>query len=574
MLIKRLLLYSPQGLVTKASDNGGVPINGQTKDGQSGATAAGLACQAPLIDDSLIAADDDMGFPLISAVYSLAANGNQQNGEQSIVYPSKTGSPQIINLGKAVSPASSFVINEGNLPSSESIRAKLSNGIPSSAFQNKLTPSIQNIVSASVGSNTLQNTLVKSPSETTRSEGILTPESHERKTSPQAPDVRARPQPTLSSTGANLHSSGNVLQLVKLVDSVPKQGAQTVHLLKTTTDNPAKPVTQLPRHIAMKQPGTTSSIVLNLKPGEPLPKAIKLLGPDGKSVVVLSLTDGGKPLASPVTQTGGKIFIPISPSISSSLASKQVNFVNTVVNVSSGQVPIAPHPGRTTVLSPTGISAPVLLSVSDSSALQKPLVVSTVVGATRTSVAGSVSNTPETRLPVIVRSSTVPSTTLGSRDSLSTSTATLPTTITPSEAKPSTSSVDKQTGLSPQEARIQRLKELIKTQEDAVNKLRENRRLEIERIRDPSLISKPDNEDNALQPERVPLAEQKRSSSPFAVPLPPKKRSKEQDASFKTKVSKPNDPSVTQGEGAFIPNGDDKSFVQLVGLENVVKNIK
>ena len=137
--------------------------------------------------------------------------------------------------------------------------------------------------------------------------------------------------------------------------------------------------------------------------------------------------------------------------------------------------------------------------------------------------------------------------------------------------------IDQSTGVSPQEARIQRLKELIKRQEDAVNKLREKRRLEIERIRDPSVISELDDDADTGEPlkrERDPLAEQKRPSSPFAVPLPPKKRIKEYESRLKTNVAKPTDSSVTPSEGAFIPNADDKAFVQLVGLENVVKSIK
>lgn len=555
-------------MVTKATSNGDVPINGQTKYSQSGATAVGSACQAPLIDDSLIA-DDDGGLPLISAVYSLATNGNLQNGEEStssgISVTSKASTPQIINIGKAVSLSSSAFIKDRNSLSTQSVKVNLSTGIPTSAPQNKSSPP-----SNSVGTNTLQNTLVKTPGETTRSEGTLMSESHERK-SPHAPDPRGGAHLAVV-TPTSEHQSSGVLQLVKLVDSVPKQPPQSAPQLSVSTtvnsqsptlvsqtsltgSSPVKQGVHLPRQIAMKQPGTTTSIVLNLKPGEPLPKAINLLGPDGKSVVFLSLTDGGKPLPPQIVQTGGKILIPISSSISSSLASKQVSFVNKVANVSSAQVPIAPYPGRTTVLSPTAISSPVRLSVSESSGSQKPLVAHTVVPNT---LVGTT---------VLTKSPTVASTALRSPDSLSTGNMNFPTNITPSEAKPSTSTVEKQTGLSPQEARIQRLKELIKSQEDAVNKLREKRRLEMERIRDQSLISKPDSENNELKPERAPLV---RSSSPFAVPLPPKKRIKEQDHSFKTKVPK----STDSGEGAFIPNGDDKSFVQLIGLENVVNNIK
>lgn len=540
-------------MVTKATSNGDVPINGQTNYNQSGATAAGSVCKAPLIDDSLIA-DDDGGLPLISAVYSLATNGNQQNGEESmgISVTSKASSPQIINLGKAVSLNPSALIKDRNSLGNPAVKANLSTGIPTSALQNRLSPP-----SNSVGTSTL---IVKTPSETSRSEGTLTSEPHERKASAHAPDPQGQ-------------QSSGVLQLVKLVDSVSKQppppplttpttvNSQSPSLVSQTSLTCSSPVKQgahIPRQIAMKQPGTTTSIVLNLKPGEPLPKAINLLGPDGKSVVFLSLTDGGKPLPPQIVQAGGKILIPISSSIGSSLATNQVSFVNKVANVSSGQVPIAPHPGRTAVLSPTAISPPVRLSVSESSGSQKPLVATTVVPNTVVDTT------------VLAKSPTVASATLGSPDSLSTSSRNFPTS-TPSEAKPSTSTVEKKTGLSPQEARIQRLKELIKSQEDAVNKLREKRRLEMEKIRDQSVISKPDSEDNEFKPERAPPA---RSSSPFAVPFPPKKRIKEQDSSFKSKVPRSTDSAVMQGEGAFIPNGDDKSFVQLIGLEKVVSNIK
>ena len=554
MLIHHVFRFSPQVMVTKATTNGDVLINGRTNYSQSGATSAGSASQAPLIDDSLIA-DDDGGLPLISAVYSLATNVDQQNCEESSgTETSNTSASQIINVNKAVSLNPSALIKDRNSLGTRSVRAKLLTGIPTGAPQNKLSPP-----SNSVGTNTLQNTLVKTPNETSRSEGKMTSEPHERKTSTHALDPRQQ-------------QSSGVLQLVKLVDSVSKQlpppllttpttvNSQSPSLVSQTSltgSSPVKQGTHPPRQIAMKQPNTTTSIVLNLKPGEPLPKAINLLGPDGKSVVFLSLTDGGKPLPSQIAQAGGKILIPISSSIGSSLVTNQVSFVNKVTNVPSGQVPIAPHPGRTTVLSPTAVSSPVRLSVSESTGSQRPLVANTVVSNT---VSGTT---------VVVKSPTVASTGLGSPDSLPTSSRNFPTNISPSEAKPSTSTVEKKTGLSPQEARIQRLKELIKTQEDAVNKLREKRRLEMERIRDQSVISKADSEES--ERERAPLA---RSSSPFAVPLPPKKRIKEQDPSLRNKILKSTESSVNQGEGAFIPNGDDKSFVQLIGLEKVVSNIK
>ena len=71
-LITYIFFVSPQGSITVATGSGEVPMNGHRKQEES--TSSGSASPAPLIDDSLIV-DDDEGLPLISAVYSLAADG-------------------------------------------------------------------------------------------------------------------------------------------------------------------------------------------------------------------------------------------------------------------------------------------------------------------------------------------------------------------------------------------------------------------------------------------------------------------------------------------------------------------
>ena len=511
---------------------------------------------------------------------------------------STTGSSPIINLGKPVSLNSSSVFKGGSLLSSDSASTKGSGGISTNELQSNGSLQTRIIVPESTGNNTLENYSVnKTSSETTNSsDGTVTLESLERKASPQFTEAITRTASVGTSTRSNV-SSGNVSHLVKLVNSVSKvetpqaisplvptstvnsKSPPSVTLKKVSAHSPPKPATHLPRQIAMKQPVTTAgtrptSIVLNLKPGEAIPKAINLLGPDGKSMVLLTLSDGGKQLVSPTgsPHTGGKILIPIPTNIISPPPSpKQITLVNKVY-------PIAPNPAKTTIISPQGGASPLILSVSGSGSSQKPLIASTVVGSTVSSVSSNaVSNSSESRPSVVSLSSSVSGTKLGTGFSSPSITTSAPAKIATLDPKPSSSTVDKSTGLSPHEAKIQRLKELIKRQEDAVNKLREKRRLEMERIRDPSLSSKLDDgseTSGSLKTERLPLAEQKRPSSPFAVPLPPKKRIKEFDPSFKTSATKATDSSATPSEGAFIPNADDKAFVQLVGLENVVNNIK
>ena len=486
---------------------------------------------------------------------------------------------QMVDLGKTVFLHSCSVVNSGTLSNDDPVSVNVARGIQSTTGQSK-----EGLTTHNFGTSTVINRTQNEGA--CASVGKITLESQERKTSPLTTEAISRTASTMPSTAPNLQSAGNMSHLVRLVNSVSNADAPKTTSLLTSTKvasgvslpppamqglvpptapaPAAAPVTHLPRKIAMKQPPSTvanklTSIVLNLKPGEALPKALNLLGPDGKSVVVLTLPEGGKQLV------GGKVLIPIPANVVSPIAAPpKAAIVNKVY-------PIAPPPAKTAVSSPQTSVTPRLLSVSGSSL--KPPAPSTVLSSVASSSA-SVSSLSQTRLSVV--SAGASGSVLGSSVRTSPATVTTPTNLRPLEPKPPPSTAEQSTGLSPQDAKIQRLKELIKRQEEAVNKLREKRRLEIDRIRDPSLTSKQQDDsgtEDSLKSERVPLAEQKRPSSPFAVPLPPKKRMKDYDSSFKSKASKASDTSATP-DGAFIPNADDKSFVQLVGLENVVNSIK
>lgn len=490
---------------------------------------------------------------------------------------------QMVDLGKTVFLHSCSVASSGTLSNDDPVSVNVARGIQSTAGQSK-----EGLTTHNFGNSTVINRTQNEGA--CASVGKITLESQERKTSPLTTEAISRTASTVPSTAPNLQSAGNMSNLVRLVNSVSNADAPKTTSLLTSTKvasgvslpppamqvlaSPtapapaAAPVTHLPRKIAMKQPPSTvanklTSIVLNLKPGEALPKALNLLGPDGKSVVVLTLPEGGKQLVSPVA--GGKVLIPIPANVVTPIAAPpKAAIVNKVY-------PIAPPPAKTTVSSPQTSVTPRLLSVSGSSL--KPTAPSTVLSSVASSSA-SVSSLSQTRLSVV--SAGASGSVLGSSVRTSPATVTTPTNLRPLEPKLPPSTAEQSTGLSPQDAKIQRLKELIKRQEEAVNKLREKRRLEIDRIRDPSLTSKQQDDsgtEDSLKSERVPLAEQKRPSSPFAVPLPPKKRMKDYDSSFKPKASNASDTSATP-DGAFIPNADDKSFVQLVGLENVVNSIK
>lgn len=570
-----------------AMDSAKTPVNGHEKQDEPGVTISGSTSQAPMIDDSLIA-DDDEGLPLISAVFSLADGKTDETtfsgaklGVSSSI--STTGSSQIITLGEPSSLNSTSPVKDDSLRTTDTVTQQAPCEFASSEFErNGSLPTSERL-----GNNRLETCVNRAPSlPTNLPEGTnVTSESHQGNGIPRTTELRPSATTVVTKTPMNLQSSGNVLRLVKLVNSVSnvEQPQKSLPLTSPSVVNnksppsgapntvpsgvPGKPATHLPRQIVMKQPlpgSKQTSIILNLKPGEPIPKAINLLAPDGKSVVSLSLADGGKQLATPsgFPHTGGKILIPIpSNLVSAPLAPKQIKLVNKVY-------PIAPHPVKTTAMSSQGIPTPLISSISPGTP-HKPPVASSAVDVARSTVPGNISGVSESLVATASK--------LGSTFCSSSIATSVPTKITPPKPKPLSSESDKSTGLSPQEAKIQRLKELIKHQEDAVNKLREKRRLEIERIRDPSLTSKLDSDgaaDEAPKTERPPLIEEKRPSSPFAVPLPPKKRIREYDTSFKSSVAKARDSSTTPSEGAFIPNGDDKSFVQLVGLENVVNNMK
>jgi hypothetical protein len=135
------------------------------------------------------------------------------------------------------------------------------------------------------------------------------------------------------------------------------------------------------------------------------------------------------------------------------------------------------------------------------------------------------------------------------------STSSLPSSSAPAEeATPSEDFMD--TGLSPHEARIQKLKELLRTQEEAVDRLREKRQKEIDEVRAPPGDSSNYNTGAAIKRD-----------SPFAVPLPPKKARLEH---YRSKLKETNQ-TVKDG---FLPNTDDNQFVKLVGLEKVVDKLK
>lgn len=435
-------------------------------------------------------------------------------------------------------------------------------------------------------SNTGKGIVSMTANDTTNASGLagVAEDSDRRESGLPVPEAGVSSPSSYSGGIMSGQSAGNVLNLVKMVNNVSKvDKPQAILPLTTSTvvssksppfgvlpkgspTHPAKSGPHLPRQIAMKQPSQgnkATSIVLHLKGGEPIPKAINLLSPDGKSMMVLTLNEGGRQLVTPsgTPVTGGKILIPLPPSLSVSSAPlpKQTPLANKIH-------PIAPLPVKTDALP----SSPVITSVTGS--VKKPLVVSRVVDSTESSAVESVKKESGSRVP-----GAAVATAAGNNIVSPLLPSPLPNKNELKGQPPSTSGDERSTGLSPQEAKIQRLKELIKKQEDAVNKLREKRRVEIERIRDQSLPSKVDNavlSDNRLKTEVPPLAEQKRPSSPFAVPLPPKKRLREPDPNLKTIVPKATtDPAVTSYDDAFIPNGDDRAFVQLVGLENVVSNI-
>ena len=77
-----ILFLSSQTSITMATDSHKVPINGHNKQKESDVVMTGPHSKTPLIDDSLIV-DDSEGFPLISAVYSLATDGKSDGASSS-----------------------------------------------------------------------------------------------------------------------------------------------------------------------------------------------------------------------------------------------------------------------------------------------------------------------------------------------------------------------------------------------------------------------------------------------------------------------------------------------------------
>lgn len=102
---------SPQGVVTKVKSGGEVSISSRSRS-----STARNVVRPPLIDESLIA-DDNEGLPLISAVYSLAANSIQDGSEASGIQgisvegskldSSQQSSSQITKTQRVVSPTPS-----------------------------------------------------------------------------------------------------------------------------------------------------------------------------------------------------------------------------------------------------------------------------------------------------------------------------------------------------------------------------------------------------------------------------------------------------------------------------------
>lgn len=152
-------------------------------------------------------------------------------------------------------------------------------------------------------------------------------------------------------------------------------------------------------------------------------------------------------------------------------------------------------------------------------------------------------------------------------------------------------------GLTPHEAKIQRLKELMKQQEDALEKVREKRKRDVDSIREAAGSMKESKPIKKGQTEmsKVDLTN---PSNTFLAPAPPKSsspfarsliRSKEcGDHGFSTPAKKQKTDTLntpvrstrgsttsaeTESRGAFVPNADDQKFVRLVGLETVVDGL-
>ncbi|XP_032218843.1 mucin-17 [Nematostella vectensis] len=139
---------------------------------------------------------------------------------------------------------------------------------------------------------------------------------------------------------------------------------------------------------------------------------------------------------------------------------------------------------------------------------------------------------------------------------LSQNTASLTTATTKSLAQTSASETasSSSSGVSPHEARIQRLKDLVKKQEAAIEKIREKRRKELEDVHEKV---------TAVYASEGALSEPTRTKGQFLVPLPPKK----------ARLDLPKPKTIKSNQG-FLPTSGDGEFVKLVGLENVVSIVQ
>lgn len=153
------------------------------------------------------------------------------------------------------------------------------------------------------------------------------------------------------------------------------------------------------------------------------------------------------------------------------------------------------------------------------------------------------------------------------------------------------------TGLSPHEAKIRRLKELMRQQEEALDKLREKRKREIESVRESAKTNDSRSDGNlAADVSKITSASKSgtfltpappKSSSPFARSLqrtndhenflhstPAKKQKKDETLNKSAKCPKGSTENTQNEEqAAFVPNGEDQKFVRLVGLETVVSSL-
>ena len=245
-------------------------------------------------------------------------------------------------------------------------------------------------------------------------------------------------------------------------------------------------------------------------------------------------------------------------------------------------VPSAPHPGVPSASHPGIPSASSnvvkLVNQAGTNAQIVPMTTSNIrqapVGMSRsdgvmisrvTYASPSTIQTPSASVKLPLRCPTFypPTPDTSTTDSVKSISASVPTTTPPAVSRTSDSTPLVGHGPSPHDAKIQRLKELLRMQEKAVDKLRNKRRVELESARESTIVGR-SNADGESE------LDTKMESNPFVMPLPPKKM--KHDAS-QIKGGGRNESAKKKEEG-FLPNGDDSQFVQLVGLEDVVEKLK